>query len=129
LDIVFWILDIADGRLTMSDCIFCKIAAGDIPSNPVYEDEEILAFEDISPKAPVHILIIPKQHLATLNDAGQDHSSLLGRLLLRAAELARERGVAEEGYRVLTNCNSAGGQEVFHLHFHLLGGRKMGEMG
>jgi histidine triad (HIT) family protein len=113
----------------MSDCIFCKIVAGDIPSEPVYEDEEIMAFEDISPKAPIHILIIPKRHLATLNDAGPDHGALLGRILLKAADLAKEKGVAKEGYRVLTNCNSAGGQEVFHLHFHLLGGRKMGGMG
>ena len=113
----------------MSDCIFCKIADGELPANLVFEDEEILAFEDIHPKAPVHILIIPKQHLATLNEAGPDHSSLIGRIVLIAADLAKKKGVAKGGYRVLTNCNPDGGQEVFHLHFHLLGGRRMGEMG
>lgn len=113
----------------MSDCIFCKIASGEIPSNPVYEDKELLAFEDISPKAPVHILIIPKQHLATLNEAGPDHLSLIGRILLVAADLAKKKEIAKKGYRVLTNCNPDGGQEVFHLHFHLLGGRRMGDMG
>jgi histidine triad (HIT) family protein len=113
----------------MSDCIFCKIAAGEIPATLAYEDDEIMAFEDISPKAPVHILLIPRKHFATLNDSGPEQESLLGRILLRAADLAKENGIAEGGYRVLTNCNPDGGQEVFHLHFHLLGGRRMGGMG
>ena len=113
----------------MSDCVFCRIAAGDIPAIKLYEDEEILAFEDISPKAPVHILIIPRHHLATLNDAGPDQEGLIGRIVLRAADLTRERGISEEGYRVLVNCNEDGGQEVFHLHFHLLGGRRLKGMG
>jgi len=111
------------------DCIFCKIVSGEIPASLVYEDEEILGFEDIDPKAPVHILLIPRRHLASLDEAGESHSPLLSRILLTAAELAREKGIAERGYRVLTNCNPEGGQEVFHLHFHLLGGRKMGGMG
>jgi len=111
------------------DCIFCKIASGEIPATKVYEDEEIIAFEDISPKAPVHVLIIPRKHLATLNDAGPDQGALIGRIVLKAAGLARDRGVAEKGYRVLVNCNQDGGQEVFHLHFHLLGGRRLKGMG
>ena len=113
----------------MSDCIFCKIVSGEIPASLVYEDEEILGFEDIDPKAPVHILLIPRRHLASLDEAGENHGPLLSRILLTAAELAREKGIAERGYRVLTNCNPEGGQEVFHLHFHLLGGRKMRGMG
>ena len=112
----------------MSDCIFCRIAAGEIPATVVYQDDEILVFEDINPKAPVHLLLIPKQHMATLNDAGPDHALLLGRLALKAAELARDRGVSETGYRVLVNCNPDAGQEVFHLHMHLIGGRRLGPM-
>ena len=113
----------------MSDCIFCKIAAGEIPTDLIYEDDQIVAFEDISPQAPVHILLIPRRHLASLDDAGEDHGTLLSGILLAAARIARERGIAEKGYRVLTNCNSDGGQVVFHLHFHLLGGRPMRGMG
>ena len=110
------------------DCIFCKIAAGDIPATVVYQDEEILVFEDISPRAPVHLLLIPKQHLATLNDPGPEHGVLLGKMTLKAAELAREKGVSESGYRVLINCNADGRQEVFHLHMHMIGGRRLGPM-
>ena len=108
------------------DCIFCKIAAGEIPATVVYQDEELLVFEDISPRAPVHLLLIPKQHMATLNDSGQEHSQLLGKMTLKAAELAKEKGVAESGYRVLINCNPDGRQEVFHLHMHLIGGVALG---
>ena len=107
------------------DCIFCKIIAGEIPATVVYQDEEILVFEDINPKAPVHLLLIPKQHLSTLNDAGPEQEQLLGRLTLKAAELAEEKGVASDGYRVQINCNPDGGQVVFHLHMHLMGGRKL----
>lgn len=110
------------------DCIFCKIAAGQIPATVVYEDEEMLVFEDINPKAQVHLLLIPKQHMATLNDPGPEHADLLGRMTLKAAELAKEKGIAEGGYRVLINCNPDGGQEVFHLHMHLIGGRRLGPM-
>jgi histidine triad (HIT) family protein len=112
----------------MSDCIFCKIAAGEIPATVVYQDDEIVVFEDISPRAPVHLLLIPRQHLATLNDPGPEHSGMLGRMALKAAELAREKGVSESGYRVLINCNPDGGQEVFHLHMHMIGGRRLGPM-
>ncbi|UCF30884.1 MAG: histidine triad nucleotide-binding protein [bacterium] len=112
----------------MSDCIFCKIAGGEIPAKVSYRDEEMIAFDDISPKAPVHVLIIPREHLATLNDPGPEQEGLLGRMMTRAALIAKERGVAESGYRVLVNCNPDGGQEVFHLHLHLIGGRKLGPM-
>ena len=113
----------------MSDCIFCKILSGEIPSTRVYEDEDILGFEDIHPVAPVHILLIPREHLTSLDEADDSHGPLLGRIMLVAAKLAREKGIAKSGYRVLTNCNADGGQEVFHLHFHLLGGRRMRTLG
>ena len=113
----------------MPDCIFCKIAAGEIPATVVYEDDEILAFEDIHPVAPVHILLRSRRHLASLDEAGEDSGTLLGRILLAAARIAREKGIASRGYRVLTNCNADGGQEVFHLHFHLLGGRRLRALG
>jgi histidine triad (HIT) family protein len=107
------------------DCIFCKIVAREIPSPLLYEDSEIIAFNDITPKAPHHILIIPKAHIATLNDAIDTHQALLGKMMLVAKQLAHELGVAEDGYRVLMNCNEGGGQAVFHIHLHLLAGRQM----
>ena len=113
----------------MLDCIFCKIAGGKIPAKVVHEDDELIVFEDISPKAPVHVLIVPKKHLATLNDAGEKHGVLLGRMTLLAAGIARDRGIAKGGYRVLINCNPDGGQEVFHLHMHMLGGKRLSGMG
>jgi histidine triad (HIT) family protein len=113
----------------MSDCIFCKIARGDIPCAKVFEDGEILGFADIHPKAPVHCLIIPKAHLPTLDDADDAHQALLGKMMLAGAQVAREKGVAEKGYRLAMNVNPEGGQEVFHVHLHLLGGRPMGRMG
>jgi histidine triad (HIT) family protein len=113
----------------MSDCIFCKIVAGDIPAKVMYEDDEILAFEDIEPQAPVHILLIPKKHFSTLNDLTGADAPMLGKLAVKAADLAKEKGVAEGGYRVLVNANPEGGQVVFHLHMHLMGGRRMGRMG
>jgi histidine triad (HIT) family protein len=117
----------------MSDCIFCKIAEGEIPSTVVFEDDELMAFEDVNPKASVHVLIIPKEHLSTMNDPGPEHEILLGRMMLlaariAAARIAKERGVSEGGYRVLVNCNADGGQEVFHLHMHVIGGRRLGPM-
>ncbi len=99
----------------MSDCLFCKIAAGEIPSAKVYEDEEILAFRDIAPKAPVHILLIPKKHLASLAEAGPDDAALLGKMQLLARQLAEKEGVAESGFRVLTNSGPNSGQEVAHV--------------
>lgn len=107
----------------MSDCLFCKMAAGEIKPSIVFEDDEILAFNDIAPQAPIHILIIPKKHIATLNDA--DDALLLGKLMQTAAQLAKKLGVAESGYRTVINCNAQGGQAVYHLHVHLLAGRQM----
>lgn len=110
----------------MSPCTFCRIAAGEAPARTVYEDEEILAFEDIRPQAPLHILVIPRRHMASLNEATEDDARLVGRLLLKARDLARARGIASRGYRIVTNCGPEAGQSVFHLHVHLLGGRPMG---
>ncbi len=110
----------------MSETIFAKIIRKEIPADIVYEDEDVLAFRDINPQAPVHILIIPKTPIATLNDLTADQGPLIGRLHLVAARLAKEAGVAESGYRTLMNCNKEGGQDVFHIHLHLLAGRQMG---
>ena len=107
----------------MTDCLFCKMVAGVIKPDVVYEDESMLAFRDINPQAPVHILIIPKRHIATLNDL--DDIPLAGQILQTAAKLAKQEGIAETGYRTVFNCNKNGGQEVYHLHLHLLGDRQM----
>jgi len=109
----------------MQDCIFCKIAQGEIPAKLLYQDEQIVAFPDANPKAPQHVLIIPRRHIATLNDLSQDETLLMGRLVQVAKQLAAQLGIAEMGYRVLMNCNEGGGQAVFHIHLHLLGGRIM----
>lgn len=111
-----------------ADCVFCKIARKEIPATVVHDDGRLLAFEDIRPQAPVHLLIIPKRHVAGLNDLGDDDRDLVGAIALLGARLARERGVAESGYRFLTNVNRDGGQVVFHLHFHVIGGRPLGPM-
>lgn len=105
----------------MSDCLFCKIARGDIPSRKLYEDDEVQAFHDINPVAPVHFLLIPKLHLASLLDAEEQHAALLGKMLVLAARLAREQGL-ENGFRTVINNGKGGGQEVFHLHIHVIGG-------
>ncbi len=109
----------------MTDCIFCKIAAGEIPADKVYEDDQILAFNDINPQAPVHVLIIPKRHVATLNDLTPEDGELIGGLYLAAKKVASDLGVADGGYRTLINCGRDGGQDVFHIHLHLLAGRRM----
>lgn len=109
----------------MDNCLFCKIAGKSIPSKIVYEDPTILAFEDIHPKAPTHILIIPKEHFASLNDIPEDKSGLLAHVLIKARQIARDKGIAQSGYRIVLNTARDSGQEVFHIHFHLLGGRKM----
>ena len=106
-----------------NDCIFCKIAAGEIPSTRVYEDDVCIAFNDLSPQAPTHILIIPRDHIDSLDKAQDAQKETLGHLLVTAAEIAREKGFAEDGYRVVINTNADGGQTVFHLHVHLLAGR------
>jgi histidine triad (HIT) family protein len=107
----------------MTDCLFCKMVAGEIKPDVVYEDSNVLAFKDISPQAPVHILVIPKRHVATLNDF--DDEPLAGQLLLTAVKLAKQLGLAEDGYRTVFNCNKNGGQAVYHVHMHLIGGRQM----
>lgn len=106
-------------------CLFCRIGRNEIPAKKVFEDGEIVAFEDIHPQAPVHVLVIPRQHVATLNDLQPEHDALIGRMHRVAAELARDRGLADRGYRVVMNCNAEAGQSVFHVHLHLLGGRAM----
>ena len=104
-------------------CIFCKIVNKEIPSEVVFEDEEVVAFKDLNPQAPLHVLFVPKKHIATLNDASSSDEGLLGRILTRVKDVAKEENVSEDGYRVVINCNKGAGQEVFHLHVHLLGGR------
>lgn len=106
------------------DCLFCKIINREIPADIVYEDEHVLAFNDINPQAPTHQLIIPKKHIATLNDIHADDLAAVGRLQYTAAKLAQEQGFADDGYRVVMNCNEMGGQTVYHIHMHLLGGRQ-----
>jgi histidine triad (HIT) family protein len=105
-------------------CLFCKIASGEIPSSAIYQDESVYAFADISPKAPVHVLIVPREHIASLAEATAEHSALLGHLMGVAAEIARSKGLAK-GYRVVVNTGDDGGQTVDHLHLHLLGARQM----
>jgi histidine triad (HIT) family protein len=107
------------------DCIFCKIIKGEIPAQIVYEDEDIIAFNDIHPRAPIHQLIVPRKHIATLNDLTEEESALAGHMLLTARRLAEKTNIAKSGYRAVFNCNADGGQEVFHLHLHLLGGRPL----
>jgi histidine triad (HIT) family protein len=109
----------------MADCLFCKIAAGDIPAKLVHQDDEVVAFRDINPQAPAHILIIPRKHIETTNDIGEADAALVGRLMLVAKKLAADEGIAQSGWRAVLNCNRDAGQDVFHIHLHLLGGRKM----
>jgi histidine triad (HIT) family protein len=109
----------------MSDCIFCKIINGEIPSKKIFEDEEILAFHDAAPQAPVHFLVIPKKHIRNIMELEGDDAALLGRLLNKAQELSAEQGCAEKGARFVINCKSDGGQTVDHLHVHVLGGRPL----
>ncbi|MGI5901672.1 MAG: histidine triad nucleotide-binding protein [Desulfitobacteriia bacterium] len=110
----------------MTNCIFCKIVNKELPSERLFEDQEILAFKDINPVAPVHIMVIPKKHLASVNDLTEEDTATIGRIFLVIKDLARQLGVADTGYRVVTNIGSDGGQEIAHLHFHLIGGKKLG---
>lgn len=110
----------------MDDCIFCKIVSGDIPADIVYQNDHVVAFRDLDPQAPTHILVIPRRHIARLNDLQESDADTIGQLVLAAAEIARQEGIAEDGYRTVLNCNDDGGQTVFHIHLHLLGGRRMG---
>ncbi len=107
----------------MSACLFCKIAAGEIPATKVFEDDTLVAFRDINPQAPLHVLVIPRAHVATLNDLDASHDALVGTMHRRAAAIAAEHGYADRGYRTVMNCNADAGQTVFHIHLHLLAGR------
>jgi len=109
----------------MTNCIFCKIAAKEMKSTVVYEDEEVFAFRDINPQAPTHILVIPKKHIPTLNDLESSDQALIGKMFLAAKEIAKNEGISESGYRTVFNCNRDAGQEVYHIHLHIFGGRKM----
>lgn len=111
------------------DCIFCKIVNGQIPCTKLYEDENLLAFEDTSPIAPTHFLVIPKEHIQTLDDVEQEHVHTLGEMMYVASKLARQKGVGGTGYRQIINCRESSGQVVFHLHMHVIGGRRMEKMG
>ena len=106
-------------------CLFCKIVAGEIPAAKVFEDERLIAFDDINPQAPMHVLVVPRAHIATLNDLTATHDALAGEMIRRAAAIAAERGYADRGYRTVFNCNAEAGQTVFHIHLHLLGGRSL----
>ena len=106
-----------------SDCLFCRIVAGTIDARIVHQDDKVVAFHDISPQAPRHVLICPKEHLATLNEVTPAHEALMGRIVRTAADLAKKLGDAEAGYRLVANCQAGAGQSVFHVHFHMLGGR------
>lgn len=110
----------------MADCIFCKIINRQIPSTIVYEDEKVLAFKDINPVAPVHVVIIPKLHIANVNELTDDNASVMGDIHLAAQKIAEELDIADKGYRLINNCGKDAGQTVFHLHYHLLGGRRLG---
>ncbi len=110
----------------MEDCIFCKIIKKEIPSNIVYEDSEIIAFRDINPQAPIHILVIPKKHIASLVELKEDDELLIGKIYTVINKIAKQEGIDKNGFRVIVNCGEDGGQEVQHLHFHILGGKKLG---
>ena len=109
----------------MSDCIFCKIASGDIPSNKIYEDDKVLAFHDIAAEAPVHFLVIPKSHIKSVNDINEENSLVIAHIFAVINKIVKELNIADSGYRVVTNCGKDGGQTVDHLHFHIMAGREM----
>ena len=106
-------------------CLFCRIIASELPSKKIYEDEQLVAFHDVNPQAPVHVLIVPRKHVATLNDLSPDDAPIVGAMVARAAAVAKELGIDARGYRAVFNCNREAGQSVFHIHLHLLGGRPM----
>lgn len=110
----------------LTDCLFCRIAAKEIPADVVYEDDLVLVFKDINPVTPVHVLIIPKQHIDSLAKAEEHEKELLGHILVTAKKVAEKLGIAEDGYRLVNNCGKNGGQVIYHLHFHLLGGKNLG---
>ena len=106
-------------------CLFCRIIAGELRATPVYQDERLIAFDDINPQAPMHVLVVPRAHIATLNDLTEAHDGLAGEMIRRGAAIAASRGYAESGYRTVFNCNRDAGQAVFHIHLHVLGGRSL----
>lgn len=109
----------------MAECLFCRIVARQVPAAVVFEDDRLLAFNDINPQAPMHLLVIPRRHIATLNDLAPEDNELVGQMVRRAASLASEHGHAERGYRTVFNCNAEAGQTVFHIHLHVMGGRRL----
>lgn len=109
----------------MSDCLFCKMLDGEIQPDVVYEDDHVMAFRDINPQAPTHVLIVPRRHIGTLNETNQHDAELLGRMMVAARLVAVSEGIAEVGYRTVMNCNAGAGQSVYHIHLHVLGGRPM----
>jgi histidine triad (HIT) family protein len=109
----------------VADCLFCKIVAGQVPASIVFQNDHVIAFKDITPRAPTHMLVVPRRHIATLNDLAPDDDALVGEMIRAAASLAKEQGLQERGYRTVFNCNADAGQTVFHIHLHLLGGRPM----
>ena len=111
----------------MNNCIFCKIVNKEVPSEIIYEDDEIISFKDINPVTPVHVLVIPKKHIEKITDLKKDDELLIGKIYAVINEVAKKLGIAEEGFRVIVNCGENGGQEVNHIHFHVLGGKKLGE--
>ena len=110
----------------MSSCLFCRISAGEIPAKVIHQDADVVVFEDINPQAPLHCLVIPRRHIATLNDLTPDDAAVVGTMHYRAAQIAKERGYADGGFRTVFNCNADAGQTVFHIHLHLLAGRRLG---
>ena len=109
----------------MTDCLFCKIASGELNADVIFETDDVLAFRDINPQAPTHVLVIPKRHISTINELKETDADLVGKLYLAAKDIARQEGTEEAGYRTVMNCNAAAGQTVFHIHLHVLGGRQM----
>ena len=107
------------------DCIFCKVAQKEIESKLLYEDDKVVAFNDLHPKAPYHVLIVPHEHIPTLNDVDDEHADLITHMIKIAKQIAKDLGIADSGYRILMNCNSEGGQEIYHIHLHLLGGHQL----
>jgi histidine triad (HIT) family protein len=109
----------------MADCLFCKVVAGQVPATLVFQNDHVVAFKDITPRAPTHVLIVPRRHIATLNELSPEDDALVGEMVRAAAAIAKDQGLSERGYRTVFNCNAEAGQTVFHIHLHLLGGRPM----
>lgn len=110
----------------MEECLFCKIIKGEVPSTKVYEDDDVYAFKDINPEAPIHILVVPKKHIESVNEIKAEDEELIGKIFLAIGKIAKEQGISEDGYRVVSNCGKNAGQTVMHLHFHILGGKELG---